>query len=126
MDYNSFLKNKTFVLESSGFEVERQELNEMLYDFQKDIVRWALAKGRACIFADCGLGKTPMQLEWANQIHKKTGGKVLILAPLAVAAQTQREGVKFGINVKICESQSDAIDGCSYGLAAGFHTAQDF
>jgi len=111
MDYNSFLKNKTFVLESSGFEVERQELNEMLYDFQKDIVRWALAKGRACIFADCGLGKTPMQLEWANQIHNKTGGKVLILAPLAVAAQTQREGVKFGINVKICESQSDTIDG---------------
>lgn len=65
----------------------------MLMGFQKDITRWALRKGRAAIFADCGLGKTPMQLEWASHIP----GKVLILAPLAVAQQTVREGDKFGI-----------------------------
>ena len=66
----------------------------MLFDFQRDIVRWALRRGRAAIFADCGLGKTPMQLEWARHIP----GRVLILAPLAVSAQTVREAAKFGIH----------------------------
>ena len=94
MDYNEFLANKRFVLESSGFDIDKSELNPMLYDFQKDIVRWALKKGKACIFADCGLGKTPMQLSWAHQVHAHTGGKVLILAPLAVADQTKREAEK--------------------------------
>lgn len=111
MDYEEFLKNKRFVYESSGIDVERENLNPMLYDFQKDVVRWALKKGKACIFADCGLGKTPMQLSWANQIHLHTGGKVLILAPLAVADQTKREAEKFGYTAKVCESQSDCIDG---------------
>lgn len=111
MDYKEFLNNKKFILESSGFDVDRDTLNPKLYEFQKDIVRWSLAKGRSAIFADCGLGKTPMQLEWANQIHKHTGGKILLLAPLAVASQTQREGLKFGIESKVCESQSDVING---------------
>ena len=57
MEYKEFLQNKRFVLESSGFDIDKSELNPMLYDFQKDIVRWALKKGKACIFADCGLGK---------------------------------------------------------------------
>ena len=74
MNYEEFLSNKRFVLESSGFDIDKSELNPMLYDFQKDIVRWALKKGKACIFADCGLGKTPMQLSWAYQVHKHTGG----------------------------------------------------
>ena len=111
MEYNEFLNNKKLILESRGFDIDKNELNPKLYEFQKDIVRWSLAKGRSCIFADCGLGKTPMQLEWANQINQRTGGKVLILAPLAVAKQTQREGRKFGIKTQICESQYDAIDG---------------
>ena len=111
MEYNEFLNNKKLILESRGFDIDKNELNPKLYEFQKDIVRWSLAKGRSCIFADCGLGKTPMQLEWANQINQRTGGKVLILAPLAVAKQTQREGRKFGIKTQICESQCDAIDG---------------
>lgn len=111
MEYLEFLNNKKFVLESSGFEVDRNNLNPMLYDFQKDIVRWSLAKGRSDIFADCGLGKTPMQLEWANQVQNHTGGKIILLAPLAVASQTQKEGLKFGIETKICESQSDVIKG---------------
>lgn len=107
MNYQDFLNNKKFVLESSGFDIDKNELNPKLFDYEKDIVRWALAKGRAAIFADCGLGKTAMQLEWANQVSKRTGGKVLILAPLAVAPQTAKEGEKFGIEAIVCESQSD-------------------
>lgn len=111
MEYKDFLKNKRFVLESSGFDIDKSELNPMLYDFQKDIVRWALKKGKACIFADCGLGKTPMQLSWAYQVHKHTGGKVLILTPLAVADQTKRESEKFGYVARVVETQEDCIDG---------------
>uniref|UniRef100_A0AAU8B534 Helicase n=1 Tax=Dulem virus 39 TaxID=3145757 RepID=A0AAU8B534_9CAUD len=111
MDYKEFLKNKRFVLESSGFDIDKSELNQKMYDFQQDIVRWALAKGRACIFADCGLGKTLMQLEWSYQIHRHTGGKILILAPLSVCEQTKREGQIFGYDVKICESQPDVTGG---------------
>lgn len=83
----------------------------MLYEFQKDIVRWALKKGKACIFADCGLGKTPMQLSWAHQVCTHAGGMVLILAPLAVADQTKREAEKFGYTAKVVESQSECISG---------------
>lgn len=111
MEYLEFLKSKRFVLESSGFDVDKAELNPMLYEFQKDIVRWALKKGKACIFADCGLGKTPMQLSWAYHVHKHTGGKILILAPLAVAGQTKREAEKFGYAAKVVEKQEDCISG---------------
>lgn len=113
VDYIDFLNNKKFVLESSGFDVDKSELNSNLFDFQKDIVRWALAKGRSAIFAACGLGKTLMQLEWAHQIclHNPGDCKVLILAPLAVSSQTVREGEKFGIEVTICESQADVKPG---------------
>lgn len=111
MNYEDFLKSKRFVLESSGFDIDKSELNPMLYEFQKDIVRWALKKGKACIFADCGLGKTPMQLSWAHQVCTHAGGMVLILAPLAVADQTKREAEKFGYTVKVVESQSECISG---------------
>lgn len=111
MNYEDFLKSKRFVLESSGFDIDKLELNPMLYEFQKDIVRWALKKGKACIFADCGLGKTPMQLSWAHQVCKHTGGMILILAPLAVADQTKREAEKFGYTAKVVENQSECING---------------
>ncbi len=111
MEYLDFLKSKRFVLESSGFDIDKSELNPMLYGFQKDIVRWALKKGKSCIFADCGLGKTPMQLSWAYQVHKHTGGKILILAPLAVADQTKREAEKFGYVARVVEKQEDCISG---------------
>jgi superfamily II DNA or RNA helicase len=111
MDYNTFLEQKRFILSSSGFEIDRNQLNPKLYDFQRDIVRWALAKGKAAIFADCGLGKTPMQLEWAYQVFKNTFGNVLLLAPLAVSEQTKREGEKFGIPVNICRSQEEVKPG---------------
>lgn len=111
MNYEGFLSNKRFVLESSGFDIDISELNPKLFQYEKDVVRWALKKGKACIFSDCGTGKTAMQLEWANKVHEHTGGKILILAPLAVAEQTKREGEKFGIEVKVCENQNDCIDG---------------
>lgn len=111
MKYEEFIQSKITTFQNCGFDIDTENLNPMLFDFQKDIVRWALKKGRAAIFADCGLGKTPMQLEWANQICKHEGGKILILAPLAVAVQTQREGEKFHIPVTICKSQNDVKDG---------------
>lgn len=109
MEYEDFLKEKDIVDRRTGFEPT--DINPMLYDFQAVITRWACRRGRAAIFADCGLGKTPMQLEWANQVYKHTGKPVLILAPLAVSKQTKREGEKFGVNVQICESQVDIING---------------
>lgn len=109
--YEEFIDNKSIVLQNSGFDVSVEELNPVLFDFQKDIVRWCLAKGRSAIFADCGMGKTLMQLEWSQIIHEKTGGNILILAPLSVAAQTKKEGDHFGYDVCICESQADVRPG---------------
>jgi len=99
-DYQEFLQKKAITDPATGLEIV-PDLNPTLFDFQKDIVRWALRRGRAAIFADCGMGKTPMQLEWAKHIP----GEVLILAPLAVSAQTVREGEKFG--VKCAYARSD-------------------
>ncbi len=107
MTYENFIAGKAITVAAKGFDVSAEELNSKLFEFQRDIVRWALGRGRAAIFADCGDGKTAMQLEWAEQIRQRTKGNVIIIAPLAVATQTQREGEKFGIAVKICASQSD-------------------
>jgi len=108
-DYNNFLANKTQFNKPKGFKIK--QLNPMLYDFQRDIVKWSLRRGMSAIFADCGLGKTPMQLEWAQKVHEHTGSNVLILAPLAVSQQTVREGDKFGIKVKYCRNQKDVEKG---------------
>lgn len=97
MDYQEFLLTKRRRVESVGFDVSVESLNSMLFDWQKAIVRWALHRGRAALFEDCGLGKTPQQLEWAHRVCEHTGGNVLILTPLAVAGQTIREAEKFGI-----------------------------
>ena len=107
--YKKFLESKTMEIRPSGFEVNK--LNPMLYDFQSDIVKWALRISKAAIFADCGLGKTPMQLEWADKVFKHTKGNVLILAPLAVSQQTIREGDKFGIEINYCRNQKDVKGG---------------
>ena len=99
MTYEDFLKQKVKSIVKSGFEVNEGDLNSYLFDFQRFIVKRALQNGKYAIFADCGLGKTLMQLEWANQVNKHTEKPVLILCPLAVAGQTIKEGQKFGINV---------------------------
>ena len=109
MEYIDFLKQKEITAVSCGFEPTGT--NERLFDWQSDVVRWALKKGKSCIFADCGLGKTAMQLQWAAQVAEHTNKPVLILAPLAVSTQTQREGAKFGVDVTICRKQSDVKRG---------------
>lgn len=101
-DYNAFLAGKRLSIPSSGFHVDPESLHPGLRDEQKAVVSWALAKGKAAIFGDTGLGKTAMELQWADQVYRHTGGKVLILAPLAVAQQTVREGrEKWGVEVTI-------------------------
>ena len=93
MEYKEFIKNKIKTIEDSGFYCEPQ--NEFLFDFQKHIVKKALKAGRYAVFADCGLGKTLMQLTFANEVVKRTKRPVLILAPLAVVEQTKKEAEKF-------------------------------
>ena len=100
MEYKKFLAKKQIVGQKNGFEISTEKLNPMLFDWQKLLVQWALAKGSGAIFADCGLGKTPMQLDWADQIVKKINKPVLILTPLAVSSQTVRESKKFNIECK--------------------------
>lgn len=94
-DYEQFLQRKLVAAPKTGFDCG--PINPLAKPFQADIIRWALKRGRAAIFADTGLGKTFMQLEWARHVAENYG-KVLILAPLAVAAQTVREASKFGID----------------------------
>lgn len=98
--YVDFLRGKAQITKPSGFEIALSDLNPHLFDFQKDIVRWALRSGKSAVFADTGLGKTRMQLEWARRIVEHEGGDVLILAPLAVAPQTVAEGNRIGVEVR--------------------------
>lgn len=109
--YEDFLKTKEEKFNSTGFEIDRSRLNKNLFEYQKDVVVWALRKGRTALFEGCGLGKTIQQLEWANQVNKYTKGNVLILTPLAVAKQTVREGEKFGIMVNYCRCEEDVKPG---------------
>ncbi len=97
--YLHFLQSKIKNHIYSGFDISIESLNHNLFDFQKFIVKRALSSGKYAIFADCGLGKTLMQLEWAHQVVMNTGKPVLILTPLAVSGQTISEGNKFHIEV---------------------------
>lgn len=110
-EYKEFIKSKLTEVKASGFDSDVSSYNKNLFDWQRDIVHWALKKGKACLFEDCGLGKTLQQLSFAEEVYKHTGGNVLILAPLAVATQTKNEGLKFGIDVTICRKQEDVKDG---------------
>ena len=105
MNYDDFIDGKTKTAAACGFEP--QEITAPLFDWQKHVVRWALRQGRAALFEDCGLGKTAQQLEWARQVVAHTNAPILILTPLAVAHQTVAEGVKFGIECKVVESQAE-------------------
>lgn len=97
--YKEFLLQKQKKHIDSGFSIEDSCLNNNMFPFQKFIVKRSLLAGKYAIFADCGLGKTLMQLEWANQVNKFTNKPVLILAPLSVVKQTMQEAYKFGINI---------------------------
>lgn len=99
MSYQEFLTSKTQLGGNHGFSPIL--LPDYLFDFQKSLVEWSIMKGRDAIFADCGLGKTPMEFVWAENIVRKTNGNVLICTPLAVAMQMVREAEKFGIEVHL-------------------------
>lgn len=109
MKYENFINNKKIV--DCGIGFEPVDLNSNLFDFQKDITTWACRRGRAALFEGCGLGKTIQQLAWADQVHKHTGGNVLILAPLAVSKQTKAEGRKFRIRVNIATNNNNVKKG---------------
>ena len=111
-DYAKFLEGKHVRQSSSGISVDESSLNNNLFPWQKKVVSWALRKGRAAIWEDCGLGKTIQQLEWSRLVCERHGGRVLLLCPLAVQWQTAAEAKKFGIadsvHVSVCENQEQA------------------
>lgn len=96
MSYANFLETKMHLGDADGFEP--LWVPDFLFDFQKYLVEWAIRQGRAALFADCGMGKTPMQLVWAQNVVEHTSKPVLIITPLAVGLQTVAEAEKFHIN----------------------------
>jgi SNF2 family DNA or RNA helicase len=110
-DYSDFIKRKQKYSDIDGLDISYDNLNQELFDWQKQLVRLALKKKRYALFEDCGLGKTFQQLEWAHQIHKATKANILILAPLAVSSQTKAEGEIFHIDVNICKTGGDIKPG---------------
>ena len=128
MTYEEFLKTKDLERIEAGFDVPTNKLNKALFDYQRDIVSWALKKGKAAIFSDCGTGKTFMQAEFADKVCKKTKGNALIIAPLAVVEQTKLDCEKFGIKVNICRTSADVKKGINitnYEMLEHF-SARDF
>jgi hypothetical protein len=106
MNYHDFIREKSQAGADGGFELSF--MPDFLFDFQRSLVEWATRKARAAIFADCGLGKTPMQLVWAQNVVKETGKPVLIMTPLAVGCQTVGDANKFGIEA--CQSRDGSIE----------------
>lgn len=102
--YEQFLASKRAVAANAGRIIERDAIHPSLFEFQRAIVQWAVRKGRCAIFADTGLGKTFMQLEWARLM----GERALIVAPLSVARQTVREAAKLGLNIEYVRRWQDA------------------
>lgn len=108
-EYLEYLNSKSPNIIKSGFEVSEKDINNTLFPFQKFAVQKALHNGKFAIFANCGLGKTIMQLEWAEHIVRKFNQSVLVVAPLAVVGQTIKEGEKFGYKVReYCRGMLDA------------------
>ena len=106
-EYRAFLSRKVALDPPSGM-TQSPSLPKALKPFQRDIVAWALRRGRAAIFAGTGLGKTAMQLAWAREVHRHTQGHILVLTPLAVAQQTAAEAAKFSIpSVAYARNQGD-------------------
>jgi DNA modification methylase/superfamily II DNA or RNA helicase len=103
VEYNEFLESKKIRNKFKGIEISLEEINKILFPFQRDVVRWAVAKGRAAIFLDTGLGKTFIQIEWARILDVNT----LIVAPLSIARQTVNEGKKIGVEIQYARSQSE-------------------
>ena len=110
MNYQDFISEKLSTVPATGI-ASGFSVPDSLFPHQKSLVAWALRRGRAAIFADTGLGKSRMQLAWADAVRKHTKGRVLILAPLAVAQQTVEEGQSIGVQVKHCKDGAEVEDG---------------
>lgn len=108
--YSSFLARKAIMDPMTGI-ASPPDLPATMNPHQRDIVQWALRRGRAAVFAGTGLGKTYMELVWADEVARFTGKPVLIFAPLAVAAQHVREASKFGLSARIVVAQADVLPG---------------
>lgn len=114
MNYCDFIASKQIKLSNYGFNVSRSKLNPNLFDWQADIVKWALLRGRAALFEECGMGKTLQQLAWAEQVVMHSKKPVIIHCPIGVRSQTVREAERFniGVPVKVANSADDiAMDG---------------
>lgn len=109
--YRDFLAGKRILSEPCGFKVPESKFNPMLKDFQADLLAWDLRRGKPANFLATGLGKGPIQMEWSRLIAEHKNRPSLIAAPLAVAQQFKRESEKFGIELKVCRSQTDVIKG---------------
>lgn len=110
-EYEKFLEKKKISAVSCGFEKPKEQMCEQMFDWQKDIVYFALRKGRCALFEDCGLGKTIQSLEWAQSVSDYTEKPVIIVCPLAVAEQTKREGEKFGFSVSVVRDSTQVRNG---------------
>lgn len=123
-DYSAFLANKSQLDTDAGFEP--LWLPDFLFDFQRALVEWAVRKGRCAIFSDCGTGKSVLELVWAENVVRKTNGRVLLLTPLAVGAQMVDEGAKFGVETH----RTDVIGGPGIYIAnyerLHYYNAADF
>ena len=111
MEYQTFLKNKTQYDNNKGFDIHLESINDIHFRWQAAVTRWAVKKGRAALFEDCGLGKTIQQIEWLKLIMRQTrdiDGIGLIICPLSVAEQTIKEAEMLGYNLKYVTNQ----DGC--------------
>jgi hypothetical protein len=120
--YGDFLESKRQLGGNHGFEPI--EIPSYLFDFQTALVTWALKRGRSAIFADCGLGKTPMQLVWSDNVMRHAGGSVLVLTPLGVTRQTVHEGEKF--HVDTVRSQDGTWEGGSRIVVANYERLHKF
>jgi len=107
-DYTEFLSRKEITVKHSGFAVDASAIHPMLFDWQAEVVTWALQLGKAALFEECGLGKTLQQCEWARQVQLHTGGMVIIVAPLAVSHQTIAEAAKIGLSIRYVRHQDEA------------------
>ncbi len=111
MSYQEWIGKKSLIPRRQGITVSASEISKHLFEFQSDLTRWALAKGCAALFADTGLGKTVMQVEWSRHILKQ--GRVLIFTPLAVAQQTVAEAARFGLTLAYLPED----DGSDFGVS---------
>ena len=111
MNYDEFLHSKQRIPPACGFDRPKEKMNPMMFEWQKDITRWALRKGRAALFEDCGNGKTIQQLEFCRAVSEYIGKPSLIVAPLTVGEQTKREADKFGYTATLCRTQKDVQQG---------------